>query len=188
MLIFRVDKANAQIITRSRSGPQTLIVSGSRNSGIGTNDQLVSGKATPEEIKEKMEQQLRMQRAAHQQKRALENLKTPGTPVTQLVKVTSNSAQGMLYIYFVNFRFIAYKFLKNVLIFVDGTLKLVTKVAIPANSNSSQGKSQLTSLLTTPNQKFVNTRRIYMAKSNNKFVLYLPTFVRSFIKKNFINN
>lgn len=44
-----------------------------------------------------MEQQLRMQRAAHQQKRALENLKNPGasgSPVTQLVKVTSNSSQG----------------------------------------------------------------------------------------------
>lgn len=32
----------------------------------------VSGKASAEEIKEKMEQQLRLQRAAHQQKRALE--------------------------------------------------------------------------------------------------------------------
>lgn len=41
----------------------------------------VTHKASPEEIKEKMEQQLRMQRAAHQQKRALEvknlNVKNP---------------------------------------------------------------------------------------------------------------
>lgn len=33
---------------------------------------LVSSKATPDEIKERMEQQLRLQRAAHHQKRALE--------------------------------------------------------------------------------------------------------------------
>lgn len=61
-------------------------------------DQLVSGKATPEEIKEKMEQQLRMQRAAHQQKRALETLKSPANSAspTQLVKVTANSGHGKI--------------------------------------------------------------------------------------------
>ncbi|CAB0041624.1 unnamed protein product [Trichogramma brassicae] len=96
----RVEKANAQIMTRSRSGgPQTMVIGNKGNSSFSSSDHLVSGKATPEEIKEKMEQQLRQQRAAHQQKRALENLKnlgtpgTPGTPVTQLVKVTSNSIQ-----------------------------------------------------------------------------------------------
>ncbi|XP_031787989.1 nucleosome-remodeling factor subunit NURF301 isoform X3 [Nasonia vitripennis] len=130
---------------RSRSGqPQTVVVSGNRTVGSITSGDQVSGKSTPEEIKEKMEQQLRLQRAAHQQKRALENLKnpgTPGTPVTQLVKVTTNNAQ-------------------------DGTLKVVTKVAIPANPNTPQGKSQLTSLLTTPTQnKFIGTRRIYMTKA-----------------------
>lgn len=66
-----------------------------------TGDQLVSGKATPEEIKEKMEQQLRIQRAAHQQKRALETYKNQSTnstsPATQLVKVTANSSHGKLY-------------------------------------------------------------------------------------------
>lgn len=42
-------------------------------SGNGNgNKVLVSSKATPDEIKEKMEQQLRIQRAAHHQKRALE--------------------------------------------------------------------------------------------------------------------
>ncbi|XP_011646534.1 nucleosome-remodeling factor subunit NURF301 isoform X3 [Pogonomyrmex barbatus] len=150
----RLEKANAQIITRSRSGaPQSVIISGgnktvttaatSGTTGL-TGDQLVSGKATPEEIKEKMEQQLRMQRAAHQQKRALETLKNQSTnstsPATQLVKVTANSSH-------------------------DGTVKLVSKVAIPANPNST--KSQLTSLLTTPtqNKTFIGTRRIYMTKS-----------------------
>ncbi|XP_006608523.1 nucleosome-remodeling factor subunit NURF301 isoform X2 [Apis dorsata] len=142
----RLEKANAQIITRSRSGQPQSTVGSNRNAGSnsGINDQLVSGKATPEEIKEKMEQQLRMQRAAHQQKRALETLKSPassGSP-TQVVKVTANSAH-------------------------DGTVKLVSKVAIPANPNSGT-KSQLTSLLTTPtqNKPFISTKRIYMAKSS----------------------
>ncbi|XP_018057443.1 PREDICTED: nucleosome-remodeling factor subunit NURF301 isoform X2 [Atta colombica] len=154
----RLEKANAQIITRSRSGaPQSVIVnSGNKTvttvtttSGTAglTGDQLVSGKATPEEIKEKMEQQLRMQRAAHQQKRALHELTVKNqsgnstSPATShIVKVTTNSSS-------------------------DGTVKLVTKVPIPANPNSN--KSQLTSLLTTPtqNKTFIGTRRIYMTKS-----------------------
>ncbi|XP_011691661.1 PREDICTED: nucleosome-remodeling factor subunit NURF301 isoform X2 [Wasmannia auropunctata] len=151
----RLEKANAQIITRSRSGaPQSVIVSGGNKTATAgaagggtaglTGDQLVSGKATPEEIKEKMEQQLRMQRAAHQQKRALHEMtlknQSATSPATQLVKVTTNSSH-------------------------DGTVKLVSKVPIPANPNST--KSQLTSLLTTPtqNKTFIGTRRIYMTKS-----------------------
>lgn len=49
-------------------------------------------------------------------------------------------------------------------VFLDGTVKLVSKVAIPANPNST--KSQLTSLLATPtqNKTFIGTRRIYMTK------------------------
>lgn len=98
-VLSRLEKANAQIITRSRSGqPQSAGAGSNRNSGstTGIGDQLVSGKATPEEIKEKMEQQLRMQRAAHQQKRALETLKSPANSAssTQLVKVTANSGHG----------------------------------------------------------------------------------------------
>lgn len=42
------------------------------------NKVVVSHKATPEEIKEKMEQQLRIQRAAHHHKRALEMQKNQG--------------------------------------------------------------------------------------------------------------
>ncbi|XP_051172895.1 nucleosome-remodeling factor subunit NURF301-like isoform X2 [Leptopilina boulardi] len=148
----RLEKANAQIITRSRSGTPQVATGGNRSSlSSGGNasataaagDQLVSGKQTPEEIKEKMEQQLRMQRAAHQQKRALETLKSPANanlPANQLVKVTTSSNQ-------------------------DGAIKVVTKVAIPANPNA--GKSQLTSLLTTPtqNKALIGTRRIYMTKT-----------------------
>jgi hypothetical protein len=81
----------------NRTGTTTTTVSGT--TGL-TGDQLVSGKATPEEIKEKMEQQLRMQRAAHQQKRALETLKNQpvNSSTTQLVKVTANSSHGKLMI------------------------------------------------------------------------------------------
>lgn len=42
------------------------------------NKVVVSHKATPEEIKEKMEEQLRIQRAAHNKKRALEMAKNQG--------------------------------------------------------------------------------------------------------------
>ncbi|XP_074105928.1 nucleosome-remodeling factor subunit NURF301 E(bx) isoform X2 [Cotesia typhae] len=123
---------------RSRSGgPQSGVMN--RGSLAGSSDQ-VSGKATPEEIKEKIEQQLRMQRAAHQQKRALETLKNPSNSSPQLLKVTTNTNQ-------------------------DGAIKVVSKVAIPVNPNTSQGKSQLTSLLTTPNQHKTITRRIFMTKS-----------------------
>lgn len=106
MCLFRLEKANAQIITRSRSGvPQS--VGPNRNAGSNSGiDQLVSGKATPEEIKEKMEQQLRMQRAAHQQKRALETLKSPANSSssnTQIVKVTTNSAHGTIIALFDSF-------------------------------------------------------------------------------------
>ncbi|XP_046745032.1 nucleosome-remodeling factor subunit NURF301 isoform X7 [Diprion similis] len=47
---------------KSRSGvPQSVVAGGNRGSITGVVDQLVSGKATPEEIKEKMEQQLLQQ-------------------------------------------------------------------------------------------------------------------------------
>ena len=79
--------------------PQS-ITAANRGTTTSGADQLVSGKATPEEIKEKMEQQLRMQRAAHQQKRVLETLKSPAgatSSANQIVKVTTNSNQGEKY-------------------------------------------------------------------------------------------
>lgn len=77
--------------------PQNVVVGGRviGTTTVGTGEQ-VSGKATPEEIKEKMEQQLRIQRAAHQQKRALESLKSnPNSPANQIVKVVAGN-QGKL--------------------------------------------------------------------------------------------
>ncbi|XP_015116667.1 nucleosome-remodeling factor subunit NURF301 isoform X2 [Diachasma alloeum] len=125
---------------RSRSGgPQTG--SFANRGSLASASESLTSKATPDEIKEKMEQQLRIQRAAHQQKRVLETLKSPANASTQIVKVTTNSNQ-------------------------DGTVKLVSKVAIPATPTNPQ-KSQLTSLLTTPTQSktIIGTRRIYMTKS-----------------------
>lgn len=84
---YRVEKANAQVITRSRTGnlpPARVIVDGD------TTKVVVTGKASAEEIKEKMEQQLRLQRAAHQQKRAME-LKNPQG---QIIKMVGNATQG----------------------------------------------------------------------------------------------
>lgn len=85
---YRIEKANAQVITRSRTGnlPQTR----STMDGETTTKVIVTGKASAEEIKEKMEQQLRLQRAAHQQKRALE-LKNPQG---QIIKMVGSTAQG----------------------------------------------------------------------------------------------
>ncbi|XP_063224982.1 nucleosome-remodeling factor subunit NURF301 isoform X2 [Bacillus rossius redtenbacheri] len=139
----RLERANAQVVTRSRSGslaPKTDLAPAGGAAKVET----VSGKATPEEIKEKMEQQLRMQRAAHQQKRALEtSLKVPVTG--QVLKMVPSTQSG------------------------DGTVKMVTKVAIPPSPNSLSGKSTLTSLLTgTPNnttgKTLLGTRRVFMTK------------------------
>ncbi|KAJ8928258.1 hypothetical protein NQ314_019209, partial [Rhamnusium bicolor] len=76
-----VEKANQQVITRSRTGnlPPAKPIVESTDVKVA-----VTGKASAEEIKEKMEQQLRLQRAAHQQKRALEvkNVEHDFTSVT----------------------------------------------------------------------------------------------------------
>ncbi|KAK7791905.1 hypothetical protein R5R35_005426 [Gryllus longicercus] len=139
----RLEKANAQVVTRSRSGSLAPKTTGA--DAAGGKLETVSGKATPEEIKEKMEQQLRMQRAAHQQKRAMESLKVPGGQVLKVVPTTQQMQQ-------------------------DGTLKMVTKVAIPASpGGQASGKSTLTSLLTNASNNsagkaFLGTRRIFMTK------------------------
>lgn len=84
----RQEKAHLQPVTRASTGK--LPVSRSLEAGSTTklanpaapinsaNKVVVGHKATPEEIKEKMEQQLRIQRAAHHKKRALEMAKNQG--------------------------------------------------------------------------------------------------------------
>ncbi|XP_055689203.1 nucleosome-remodeling factor subunit NURF301 isoform X2 [Lutzomyia longipalpis] len=87
----RQEKANASLpVTRQSTGKlpparqmdiqQSSSNTSSTSSG-GTKTIIVSSNATPEEIKAKMEEQLRIQRAAHNQKRAME-LKTQGGTVS----------------------------------------------------------------------------------------------------------
>lgn len=54
----------------------------------------MSGKASAEEIKEKMEQQLRLQRAAHQQKRALE------VKNSKIIEMVPSTTQGKNILFF----------------------------------------------------------------------------------------
>lgn len=98
--IFRLEKANVQVITRSRTGnlpPARTITEVTLDN---VNKVSVTSKATPEEIKEKMEQQLRIQRAAHQQKRAMES-KNPGS----IIKMLGTTAQGK-FLFLFNFYFL----------------------------------------------------------------------------------
>lgn len=65
-----------QPITRQSTGKlppsRSLEIASSPSNTTVSAKVVVTNKATPEEIKEKLEQQLRLQRAAHHQKRALE--------------------------------------------------------------------------------------------------------------------
>lgn len=67
------------------------------DSGTEGNTKVIGvNKASAEEIKEKMEQQLRIQRAAHQQKRALEMKNAQG----QIIKVVGNTTQGREFFFY----------------------------------------------------------------------------------------
>ncbi|CAH0555321.1 unnamed protein product [Brassicogethes aeneus] len=98
----------------------------------------LGGKATAEEIKEKMEQQLRLQRAAHQQKRAMEIKNARG----QVIEMVGSTAQ--------------------VTTTTDG-LKIIKNVVGP-NQSVISGKNTLTSLLTSNSNKLAG-RRILMTKA-----------------------
>lgn len=116
--VCRLERANAQVITRSRTGnlpPNRAAITNDGTSpatgpssaqglpgpgGINKVADTVSNKATSEEIKEKMEQQLRIQRLAHQQKRALE-MKGQSSPI---VKMVANAAQSKS-IFFIDYFF-----------------------------------------------------------------------------------
>lgn len=85
-----------QPITRQSTGKlppsRSLEIGGSTSSPSNTTVSakvVVTNKATPEEIKEKLEQQLRLQRAAHHQKRALEMQKA-GKLIRSITKFKFN--------------------------------------------------------------------------------------------------
>ncbi|CAH1971965.1 unnamed protein product [Acanthoscelides obtectus] len=155
----KLEKANQQVITRSRTGnlppPKAIVTAVTEEgkpgavttavagAGSGTPAVMaVSGKQTPEEIKEKMEQQLRLQRAAHQQtKRALEvkNIALKQGSVLEMVGGTAQLTTTP-----------------------DGQMKIVKNVVLP-NQAVVSGKNTLTSLLTSNNAKLAG-RRILMTK------------------------
>nr|CAI5851603.1 unnamed protein product [Callosobruchus analis] len=161
----KIEKANQQVITRSRTGnlppPKPIlgvavtveegkagavtIATTVTTPGVGGAAAVVaavSGKQTPEEIKEKMEQQLRLQRAAHQQtKRALE-VKNIALKQGSVLEMVGNTAQ--------------------VTTTPDGQMKIVKNVVLPSQAVVS-GKNTLTSLLTSNNAKLAG-RRILMTK------------------------
>lgn len=79
---------------------QTIAGSGTRSRSVvaatktGSVEVKVEAKATPEEIKDKLEQQLKIQRAAHQQKRTGDKpAVTPTTTAQQVIKLVPNSSQ-----------------------------------------------------------------------------------------------
>ncbi|XP_060530010.1 nucleosome-remodeling factor subunit NURF301 isoform X2 [Cylas formicarius] len=122
----------------------------------------VTGKATPEEIKEKMEQQLRLQRAAHQQKRSLEvknlNVK-PGT-VLEMVGATTGATTASVSTKPTTTN-PSLKPIQPKVTTGDGPIKLVKNVVVP-NQHVISGKNTLTSLLT--NSSKLSGRRILMTK------------------------
>ncbi|XP_025834373.1 nucleosome-remodeling factor subunit NURF301 isoform X2 [Agrilus planipennis] len=139
----------------------------------------VTTKATPEEIKEKMEQQLRMQRAAHQQKRALElkNLptgqviKVVGSPAQAASATTSTSTTTTTSVTTTNTTTSTKSATSNPTPIQpkgsgdDVQMKVVKNVIVP--NTATPGKSTLTSLLTANNAAGVNKyagRRIFMTK------------------------
>ncbi|CAH1403971.1 unnamed protein product [Nezara viridula] len=104
-------------------------------------------KVNVEDMKEKLEAQLKMQRAAHQQRKnqaAAASNAADAKPTQHVIKLVPNSSGGV------------------------ETYKVVTKVAIPP-SPATTAKSTLTSLLTSTTAGGVNktfgTRRIIMTKN-----------------------
>ncbi|KAK9882651.1 hypothetical protein WA026_022517 [Henosepilachna vigintioctopunctata] len=155
----KLEKANAQVITRSRTGnlpPARAIIDPS-----DITSKSIPGKPTAEEIKEKMEQQLRLQRAAHQQKRALELKNQSGQLVkmvgtTQAATTTSTATKPITTIASSNAPI-------QPKVTSDGQMKIVKNIVLPSQTVMA-GKNTLTSLLTS-NTKQLAGRRILMTKA-----------------------
>ncbi|CAH1170436.1 unnamed protein product [Phaedon cochleariae] len=140
----KVEKAAQQVITRSRTGtlPPTKPALEAAVGDVVAVKAAVSGKATAEEIKEKMEQQLRLQRAAHQQKRAA--LEVKGGSIVKGAGLEVVGTTG------------------HVSTMADGQMKIVKNIIMPGQAVVS-GKNTLTSLLTSNTTKLAG-RRILMTK------------------------
>ncbi|KAF4525587.1 hypothetical protein B566_EDAN015525 [Ephemera danica] len=100
----RMSKANTQVVTRSRTGslaptrvpeslssPATPALAGTKQEATTTGGAAGPTRVTSaEEIKQQMEQNLRLQRAAHNQRRSLDPLTKPN-----ILKVTPSTPDGM---------------------------------------------------------------------------------------------
>lgn len=150
----KLEKSNNMTLTRSRTGtitPKTEIKLEIKGDASTIKAENIITKGTPEEIKEKMEMQLRAQRAAHYQKKSVETMvKTAGGQIIKLLPGQQVTADGSL-------------------------VKVVTKPI-----GSTTGKNTLTSILTTPtntpvNKTLIATRKIYMSKDGTAKVVTTPT-------------
>nr|CAH7737126.1 unnamed protein product [Callosobruchus chinensis] len=137
--------------------------------GAATVVAAVSGKQTPEEIKEKMEQQLRLQRAAHQQnKRALEvkNIALKQGSVLEMIgstaQATTSTTTNPTTTTTASSNSTLQPIQPKVTTMPDGQMKIVKNVVLP-NQAVVSGKNTLTSLLTSNNAKLAG-RRILMTK------------------------
>lgn len=150
----KVEKTNNMTLTRSRTGtliPKTDMKLEVKGDAATIKAENIITKGTPEEIKEKMEMQLRAQRAAHYQKKSVETMvKTAGGQIIKLLPGQQVTADGSL-------------------------VKVVTKPLV-----AGAGKNTLTSILTTPtttpvNKTLIATRKIYMSKDGTAKVVTTPT-------------
>lgn len=133
----KLERQQQQVITRSRTGnlPPARVISETTD-GISPAKVLVTSKQGAEDFKEKMEQQLRLQRAAHQQKRALELKNAQG----QIIKIGGAATQ----------------------VTPDGKLQVVKSV-MPGQAGKTL-TSLLTANNTAGGKQFTG-RRIFMTKA-----------------------
>ncbi|XP_074033791.1 nucleosome-remodeling factor subunit NURF301 E(bx) isoform X2 [Leptinotarsa decemlineata] len=142
----------------------SLVIESSSDSKLAT----VTGKASAEEIKEKMEQQLRLQRAAHQQKRAameVKNVTVKSGPLLDMIGSTAQAATASSTVTTTKPATSTNASLPpiqpKVTTTVDG-MKIVKNVIMPSQAVVG-GKNTLTSLLTSNSNKLAG-RRILMTK------------------------
>ncbi|KAL0272292.1 UNVERIFIED_CONTAM: hypothetical protein PYX00_005328 [Menopon gallinae] len=152
----KLEKANNITLTRSRTGsltpkPDSKLDLKGESSMIKAENIITKG--TPEEIKEKMELQLRAQRAAHYQKKNVETMvKASGGQIIKLLPGQQVTADGSV-------------------------LKVMTKPVIAGNA-----KNTLTSILTSPspggvNKTLIGTRKIFMSKDGTAKVVTTPATI-----------
>ncbi|EEB14731.1 fetal alzheimer antigen, falz, putative [Pediculus humanus corporis] len=115
----KLEKTNNMTLTRSRTGTLTPKTEIKIEASTIKAENIIT-KGTPEEIKEKMEMQLRAQRAAHYQKKSVETMvKTTGGQIIKLLPAT-----------------------RKIYMSKDGTAKVVTSPATLVQKTTAAGNLQ----------------------------------------------